>query len=680
VPLDARTSALQFAAVIRAGLLAVFLVAAFATGCGGHGRAAGTVVFQGSANGRAALYAVRPDGGGLTRLPLDLPVDGADVFWTQDGSKALVTYGDGAVASVFEPASRTRRSIRLPGLNVASDMPWSPDGKRLVLATKERDVVVDVETGVRRYVRDELNTDLVTWSADGKALLFPLGRAVYAAPADGGPPRRLMRLAQLEPVGLQLSSDGKWISFEHYGVRDELYVVRTNGTGLRLIGEAESSSWSPTGERLVFVGYKGIVLVDLEDGRRLRLSDEHLDDPQDEGAAWSPDGRRILYPRNDLGYGAVGGGHMQLWTMKADGTDRHPLTHGFPADSAAGDAAWIDATVTGTPPPRLPLVAVRAARTITTGLPIVALGAEGNRAAVAQGFGGPPASHNPVGPIVVWNRLRGTSAPIPVHGCRSVYDVLLAAGRVGYRCDNPGNGYSVDDYLRVGTSELVQTHADEFSGSILGGLVADGGTVAFDVEDAGTKSRGEFRIHRTRVWKATRTRKAIVRTFRGEATVASLDGGRIAVLRERNAVSVLSPGGRIRTFGFGRPRILGAELDGPRLLVLQGKRLTVLDLRSGRRAASWPVRRGFGPVPELEDAQGDLAAYVVGAAVHVLRLYDGREFVIDTPNATEPVFARFVPSGLFYAFNESYRKRPGRLVFVARAELERALASRAARR
>jgi hypothetical protein len=92
------------------------------------------------------------------------------------------------------------------------------------------------------------------------------------------------------------------------------------------------------------------------------------------------------------------------------------------------------------------------------------------------------------------------------------------------------------------------------------------------------------------------------------------------------------------------------------------------------------VRRGFGPAPELEAAQGDLAAYVVGAAVHVLRLSDGREIVVDTPNATDPAFARFVPSGLFYAFNESYAKRPGRLVFVPRPELERALASRAAAR
>jgi len=35
----------------------------------------------------------------------------------------------------------------------------------------------------------------------------------------------------------------------------------------------------------------------------------------------------------------------------------------------------------------------------------------------------------------------------------------------------------------------------------------------------------------------------------------------------------------------------------------------------------------------------------------------------------------FVPSGVFYSFNESYAKRPGRLVVLTRSQLEHVLAA-----
>jgi len=668
--------------------LGAFL-AFFAAGCGGHARASGTIVFESRHSGREAIYAVHPDGSEMTKLPLDIPSDGADISWTRDGRTALVMYADAFVAYVYEPMSGTRRKIPLAGSYGVSDMPWSPDGKRLVLATNKGDVVVlDVATGLRQRIDATEEDAPLAWSVDGKRLFFTVDRDVYAAPVDGRPAWLISRLARPEVVGLfdpQSSSDGKWIAFLADGVNQfvGLYAVRSDGAELHLIArDAQSFAWSPTGERLAFAGHRGVSLIDVANGRRRRLTNDHLDDPANEGPTWSPDGRRILYRRNDLGYGAVPGYHMQLWTMKVDGTDRHPQTRDFAPDLGTS-VAWVDAELKGTPAPRLPVVAIPAARSITTSLPIVALAAEGNRAAVAQGFGGLPGLRGPLGPIVVWSQGRESRVQIPVRGCGTADDVLLAAGRVGYVCGNPGEGYYIDDALRLvrpgrrGSTQIVRTRGGEFTGLFLGGLVADRGTIAFDVESAGNRTRAEFRIHRTRVWRLTGTRAKVVRTFTGAATVASLDAGRIAVLRDSGkAVAVLLPGGGVRTFRFGGPGVVGVVLDGPRLIVLRSARLTVLDLRSGRRTASWPVRRGFGPAPEIEDAAGDLLAYVVGATVHILRLSDGREIVIDNPNATEPVFARFVASGLFYSFNESYDKRPGRLVYVARMELERAFTGR----
>lgn len=673
--------------MVRAGFAAAALFAAFATGCGGHGRTEGTIVFQSDRSGRAAVYAVREDGSGLTKL-LDLPEE-AEVIWTRDGTKALVL---AYPSYVFTPAGRAQRTIRFPGLASDNVPSWSPDDKRLAFVTDHGDVVaLNVKSGVRHRIAEGSNGLAVAWSPDGKRVLFvgDSNDALYAAPIRGGKRMRLLRLpGDVYPGALlQWSADGKWISlFDADYFPAELYVVRADGTGLRRIARnARDVSWSPAGERIAFVGHRGVFVVDVAHARRRQLTWTPTTHYGNSSVAWSPDGQRIVYTRNALGRGDF---HNQLWTVKVDGSDERPLTQAFPDDGSDDPDVWVTGTVNGMSAPRLPLVSLRGTRTIATRLPIVALAVSGNRAAVAQGLGGPRDFRGPLGPIVVWNPVRSAASQIAIPGCGSAHEVDLAgvfftAGGVGYRCDNPSISYGEDDTLRLvqrggGAVEIVHTQDGEFSGAFLGGLVEDGNEIAFDVGILGTTAHGDVYQARSRIWKATGARKTMLRTVTGEATVVSLDAGRIAVLRDRRAVSVLLPSGEVRTFAFGR--VLGAALDGPRLVVLQSTRLDVVDLSSGRRIAAWPVRRGFGPAPELEGAHGNLAAYIVGTAVHVLRLSDGHEIVIDTPTATEPVFARFVPSGLFYSFNESYAKRPGRLVFVARSQLERVLASRAAGR
>jgi TolB protein len=668
--------------VVRAGCVAAALFAAFATGCGGHGRTGGTIVFESDRSGREAVYAVRADGSGLTKL-LDLPEE-AEVIWTRDGTKALVL---SYPPYLFTPAGHARRTIRLPELASDNVPSWSPDGKRLAFVTDDGDVVaLNLESGVRHRITEGSNGLAVAWSPDGKRVLFigDSNDALYTAPVGGGKRMRLLRLpGDVYPGALlQWSADGKWISlFDADYFPAKLYVVRADGTGLRLIAlNARDAAWSPRGEQIAFVDHKGVAAVDVAHARRRQLTRMATTHHGNTSIAWSPDGQHLVYPRNALGRGDF---HNQLWTVDLNGSDQRPVTHAFPDDGSDDPDGWVTGTVNGTQAPKLPLVALGAIRTIATSLPIVALAAAGNRAAAAQGLGGPRDFRAPLGRIVVWNPVRSSASQISIPGCGSAYEVHLAGiffttGGVGYRCEDPAISYGEDDTLRLvqrgrGAVEIVHTQDGEFSGAFLDGLAEDGHEIAFDVGILG--GHGDVYQARSRVWKASGVRTATVGTFRGKATVVSLNAGRIAVLRDGHTVTVLLPGGAVPTFAFGR--VLGAALDGPRLVVLQSARLDVVDLDSGRRIASWAVRRGFGPAPELEGAHGNLAAYVIGTAVHVVRVSDGHEIVIDTANATGPVFARFVPSGLFYSFNESYAKRPGRLVFVAHSELEHALASRA---
>src|SRR5207245_5355201 len=234
-----RASSSRVSAVMRAGCAAAALVAAFATACGGHGRASGTIVCESDRSGRAAVYAVREDGSGLKKL-LDLPEE-AEVVWTRDGTKALVLAYPSDVKYVFTPATGARRVIRLPGLASDNVPSWSPDDKRLAFVTDHGDVVaLDVTSGVRHRIADGSNGFAVAWSPDGKRVLFvgDSNDALYTAPARGGKRMRVLRLpGDVYPGALlQWSADGKWISiFDADYFPATLNVVRAGGTGLRLI-------------------------------------------------------------------------------------------------------------------------------------------------------------------------------------------------------------------------------------------------------------------------------------------------------------------------------------------------------------------------------------------------------------------------------------------------------------
>jgi hypothetical protein len=75
----------------------------------------------------------------------------------------------------------------------------------------------------------------------------------------------------------------------------------------------------------------------------------------------------------------------------------------------------------------------------------------------------------------------------------------------------------------------------------------------------------------------------------------------------------------------------------------------------------------------LGGVEREIAVYVAGVAVHLLRLTDGRDVVVDLRTAAEPVYARLTSAGLFYSYTDPRRRPAGRAVFVPLPEVERAL-------
>jgi TolB protein len=105
----------------------------------------------------------------------------------------------------------------------------------------------------------------------------------------------------------------------------QLYIMDTDGSGVARMtdgGYASSPSWSPNGQFLTFAwnrkygpgapGGQDIYVMEIATKRWIQLTH---DMGQCDFPSWSPDGRHIVFANG-----------RRIWTMLADGTERHPLT------------------------------------------------------------------------------------------------------------------------------------------------------------------------------------------------------------------------------------------------------------------------------------------------------------------------------------------------------------------
>jgi serine/threonine protein kinase/Tol biopolymer transport system component len=187
--------------------------------------------------------------------------DGRDLYFVSDRSGSMnvwrvaVDESSGKVKGAPEPVTTSSQSTGLLSL--------SRDGRRIVYATDE---------GKSNLERRPF--DPVTHEMKGKAFAVTQGS-------------RDVRSAAVSP-------DGQWIAFDIYTPQEDLFLVKTDGTGQRQL---------------------------INDAAKDRIP------------RWLPDGERILFYSNR-------GGSYGAWTIRMDGSGLQPLPHGTP-----------DALYTPTPSP-----------------------------------------------------------------------------------------------------------------------------------------------------------------------------------------------------------------------------------------------------------------------------------------------------------------------------------------
>ena len=239
--------------------------------------------------------------------------DGANVRYLTEGNSLVLTPRfsptqqqiaymayEGSDPSVFLLDLRTgQRQVvdRFPGMSLAPR--FSPDGRRLVLSLE------------RGGVTNLYDYDLATRQL-----------------------RRLTDVAAID-VAASYSPDGSQIVFESdRGGSRQLYVMNADGSNPQRItfgqGSYGTPVWSPRGDLIAFTKQSGGFSIGVikPDGSGERILTEGY---HNEGPTWSPNGRIIMFFRDDRGAGGP-----KLFTIDLTGYHQYQV----PTPGFASDPAW----------------------------------------------------------------------------------------------------------------------------------------------------------------------------------------------------------------------------------------------------------------------------------------------------------------------------------------------------
>src|SRR6476646_1942112 len=291
------------------------------TGCGSDSpQLSGTIAFMSKAGGVAVIGA---DGRGVSMLARGDQVV-APLRWSPDGKRVVFTMSKGGIGRLYVAGADGREARRITRSKYETDInpAWSPDGRRIIF-----DAEGDGWTDLRMVNSDGSGEHKLTtgsyvtgnpavvaggdaWSPDGRTIAYLDHRGRVSLMKPDGSERRRLKGPAVNSGGFSWSG----VSWSPNG-RDLLYdagrrivVVNADGTGLRsVLPRGRSPVWSPDGRQVAFVSYEDVFVVN-SDGSNLHKVGSHGGAP-----SWSPDGRWVIYARFD---GRAG----DIYVVRPDGS------------------------------------------------------------------------------------------------------------------------------------------------------------------------------------------------------------------------------------------------------------------------------------------------------------------------------------------------------------------------
>jgi dipeptidyl aminopeptidase/acylaminoacyl peptidase len=314
---------------------------------------------------RSAIWIMPTDGSEPPRRLTSGPkVDTAPRF-SPDGTRlAFVSNRDTDKKQVCVLPLAGGEAVRLTDLpEDAEDPVWSPDSTRLAFASRVPDPAYEESEEKRRpprrFSRLRFKLDNEGWTGDRR-------RHLFTVPADGSADAKQLTSGDFEDSSPSWSPDGERIVFvssrgDEWDVQlvAHLYVVAADGGEPEQLTAGENvytvPSWSPDGSLIACRWSPGgfdsphhdrVAVVDAATGEHRALSeplDRHTDSyPPLRDPAWDGDA---------LVFGVEDGGNVHLYRAPADGSTPPDLVaggerwvHGW--DAAAGELVYTASTPT----------------------------------------------------------------------------------------------------------------------------------------------------------------------------------------------------------------------------------------------------------------------------------------------------------------------------------------------
>jgi TolB protein len=283
----------SWALIVATSCLAAFAIwgGAAQASVSRHASANGLILFQAHVGDYNQLFTIKPDGSALTqitKIPFTGDTEGAEqAAWSPDGQaiafNAPSVKGGGIFINVFtmrpDGSGITELPIALPGFNGAPS--YSPDGARIAfdqdagpshpnvhgifVANADGSDPQRVTTGFATPEAYDTNAE---WSPDGTRLTFTRVKndheaAVFVVGLDG---RGLKRLTpwSLDAANADWSPDGSKLIFHSYynappGKSANLFTIRPDGKRMTPLThfsggdvQALGPSWSPDGTKILW--------------------------------------------------------------------------------------------------------------------------------------------------------------------------------------------------------------------------------------------------------------------------------------------------------------------------------------------------------------------------------------------------------------------------------------------